>query len=760
MPSTRIRIVVPAMLAAATAVSAEEAPLVVNATRLGVDAFEQPYALYQVEREQIDEIHARTLIDAIDRTPGIIIQRTAGNQASPYIRGLTGQQTLLMFDGVRLNHALFRSGPNQYSAMIPDEAVGRVDVILGSGATVMGSDGLTGAIDFRLAEAGRGRDEAASAWAKGRYGTAEGGGGAAGIDGRLGDWAYSLEGGYASFGELQGGSRAGDRLFGDAAGQESIPNTDYEQYSVGGRVAYLGLSGQRFELAAGRVEQTSAERPDGYYENSDNAAAVSRYYDPQTFTYVHLRHATAGLGPWDATRTTLWYHAHRENQIREDIQNATNLATRRYRRREYDDAVSTLGIDLQLTHRLAAHEITYGATAYQDRVTSEYTSYRTAAGSIDPATAALYQTGGTNPELTTVPDDSRFTGIAAFAQDLWQVSERWSVLAGARYDRVAWTLPITPARSGYGDFPAGDYDADADAVTGNLRVAWQPAEPWLTWAGVGQGFRAPTASDLSGTQDRASSSSGAGNGPQTEGNPDLKPEYSTTIEWGAKFEHGADSFSLSLFHTRLKDLIQTVYIDVDGDGVISNLPAATNPDRAVRQNASKAVLQGGEVACDIGLPVSLPERWRLSVFQATSLVDGESYVPQPDGSSDWQHISRANTLVGTAGVKLADVGRWYALAQVRWADGYDEPAPGDASDVRMTVAGDATGAMPGFAVFDLKAGISAPDGDWRFDIGAENLGNITYRQFGSGADGAGLNLIAGGQRSEERRCRERVSQCV
>lgn len=748
MPDRHVRILVPTLLAVAAAAAAETAAdegLVVSATRLGIGAFAQPYALHQVEREQLDEANGRTLVDAIDRTPGVVMQRTAGNQASPYIRGLTGQQTLLMFDGVRLNHALFRSGPNQYSAMIPEEAVGRVDVILGSGTTVMGSDGLTGAIDFRLAEAGRGRDEKASVWAKGRYGSAEGGGGAAGVDGRLGDWAYSLEGAYASYGELQGGSRAGDRLFGDAAGQDSIPNTDYEQYSVGGRVAYLGIAGQRFEVSAGHVEQTSAERPDGFYENSDVPSAVSRSYDPQTFDYLHLRHATGAFAVWDATRTTLWYHKHRENQIREDIQNSSNSATRRYRRREYDDSVTTIGGDLQLTHRLAGHEITYGATVYQDRITSEYQSYRTSSGDIDPANALPYQNGDENPELTTVPDGTRYTGMAGFAQDLWQISQQWSVLAGARYDRVAWTLPITPDRSGYADFPEGDYESDADAVTGNLRVAWQPADPWLTWAGVGQGFRAPTASDLSGTQDRASSSSGAGNGPQTEGNPDLKPEYSTTIEWGAKFEHRADSASLSLFHTRLKDMIQTVYIDVDGDGEISNLPAATNPDRAVRDNASEAVLQGGEFAFDIGIPAGLPEHWRLSLFQATSLVDGESYVPQPDGSSDWQHISRANTLTGKAGLKVADLGRWYALAQVRWADGYDEPAPGDANDVRMTVAGSLDGSMPGFAVFDLKAGVSAPDGDWRFDVGAENLGDITYRQFGSGADGAGLNLVAAGQ---------------
>ncbi len=744
----RLHLLAPSLLALAAAGAAEPAtepaaePLVITATRLGIDPFEQPYALHQLERDRIDGENARTLIDAIDRAPGVIVQRTAGNQASPYIRGLTGQQTLLMFDGVRLNNAMFRSGPNQYAAMIPDEAVGRVDVILGTGTTVLGSDGLTGAMDFRLAEAGRGQDRAMSAWVKGRYGSAEGGGGAAGIDGRVGDWAYSFEGGYASYGELEGGSRAGDRLFGEAAGQTTIPNTDYEQYSLGGRVAYLGLAGQRFELAAGHVEQTSAERPDGYYENSGTIRAISRGYDPQVFDYAHLRHSTEGLGPWDRTQTTLWWHRHQESQNREDWRNA---ALTQYRKRVYEDEVSTLGADLQLTHVLDRHEVVYGGTVYQDRISSTYEEYRQtgAAGVIPTAPPAFAPQNWEG--LSTVPDGSRFTGIAGFVQDHWRFTDAWSLLGGLRYDHVAWSLPITTTRAGYAAYGGSTVEEDAQALTGNLRLAWQVAEPWMTWTGVGQGFRTPTASDLAGAQDRASGSSGSGTGPQTEGNPDLDPERSLTIEWGVRFQHEQDSASLALFRTSIDDLIQTRYIDVDGDGDIDGGAANGGVDRAERVNASDGVLQGGEFAFDLGLPVALPEHWRLSLFQTTSYVDGESTILQVDGSEVEEHISRANTLTGKAGLKLADLGRWYALAQVRWADAYDEPSPGDAGDVRMTVAGDASGAMPGWAVFDLKAGISEPGGAWRFDVGAENIGNITYRQVGSGADGAGLNLVAGGE---------------
>jgi len=37
------------------------------------------------------------------------VQQTAHAQASAYLRGLTGQQTVLVFDGVRLNTSTWRS---------------------------------------------------------------------------------------------------------------------------------------------------------------------------------------------------------------------------------------------------------------------------------------------------------------------------------------------------------------------------------------------------------------------------------------------------------------------------------------------------------------------------------------------------------------------------------------------------------------------------------------------------------------------------
>jgi hemoglobin/transferrin/lactoferrin receptor protein len=266
-------------------------------------------------------------------------------------------------------------------------------------------------------------------------------------------------------------------------------------------------------------------------------------------------------------------------------------------------------------------------------------------------------------------------------------------------------------------------------VTGNARLGWHPVEPSTIFAGISQGFRAPNLSNLTGIQSRASSNI------QTEGNPDLKPEKSLTYEVGAKYEEQRDSAALTFFYTDLTDLIQTTYIDVNGDGAI------TAVDRSRSDNANSGELAGFELAHDWGiLAASLPTDTRLAIFNVINAVTGEAEVENGQGVVETQHISRANRVFGQGGVTFEPTTAWYVTFQTRWSMAYKEPAPGDATDVRHTTFGYADGGMPGYAVLDLKAGYR-----WnkaiRLDGALENLLNHSYREVGSGIDGAGLSGV-------------------
>lgn len=66
--------------------------------------------------------------------PTVLGQESAPGQFSPFLRGLTGYQTGLLIDGVRLNNTLFRSGPNQYLALAVPASLEEAEILLGPGA--------------------------------------------------------------------------------------------------------------------------------------------------------------------------------------------------------------------------------------------------------------------------------------------------------------------------------------------------------------------------------------------------------------------------------------------------------------------------------------------------------------------------------------------------------------------------------------------------------------------------------------------------
>ena len=89
-------------------------PLVVSATRTNRSASDTAYSTATIDADFIRETSRRTLPEALQYTPGVLVQKTAHGHGSPIIRGFTGRQNLLLVDGVRLNNSSWRSGGVQY----------------------------------------------------------------------------------------------------------------------------------------------------------------------------------------------------------------------------------------------------------------------------------------------------------------------------------------------------------------------------------------------------------------------------------------------------------------------------------------------------------------------------------------------------------------------------------------------------------------------------------------------------------------------
>lgn len=82
----------------------------------------------------------RTAPEALAAMPGLFVQKTNHGGGSPFMRGLTGNQVLLLVDGIRLNNSTFRYGPNQYLNTVGVFSIAHVEALRGSGSVQYGSD--------------------------------------------------------------------------------------------------------------------------------------------------------------------------------------------------------------------------------------------------------------------------------------------------------------------------------------------------------------------------------------------------------------------------------------------------------------------------------------------------------------------------------------------------------------------------------------------------------------------------------------------
>ena len=87
-----------------------------------------PFSLEVLQQQALREAGARTTPEALAALNGVFVQKTNHGGGSPFVRGLTGNQILVLVDGVRMNNAIFRYGPNQYLNTIDPFTIGQIEV--------------------------------------------------------------------------------------------------------------------------------------------------------------------------------------------------------------------------------------------------------------------------------------------------------------------------------------------------------------------------------------------------------------------------------------------------------------------------------------------------------------------------------------------------------------------------------------------------------------------------------------------------------
>ena len=669
-----------------------------------------------VTREEIEVRQPRSAPDALRYEPGVFVQQTAHSQGSAFIRGRTGQQTVLMFDEVRLNNSLFRQGPNQYFFTIDSRTIDTINVVRGSASTRYGTDAIAGAINaIPLGPRFGASGFALRPSVQYRYATADGeSGGRVDLDAQLGD-RLGVYGGFGlrNVGLLESGGPIYNPSNGERPEVPRFADDDRTQLGTGFdertgdvRAVWRLSEDKRATLAYYTYRQYDAPRTD---QCAPPFAPASEclFYDEQfrTLAYGSLE----GRWGWWAEQSRLIF-SWQEQHERRIYDRPESFAINRGR-----DDVATWGA-LWRARTRSAHltdwaelAARYGGDLYRDRVESTYALEIVNLGRTLERSRGQYVTG------------SQYAWGGIWAEAELRLWDQLLVRAGGRQ---AWIDAFAPR-----DRESGTQGVDATwtPLVGNVGVEWW-ANRWLTLlANLDQGFRAPNLDDLTSRQR-------TGPGFQIE-NADLEPEQGYTAELGGRVNTPWIELDAWGYRSTLEDAISRTTRDVDA--CPPNTPECRNTWSRLQliNLPGTAIIWGAEGS----LKLKLPRDIDLTSTISWAWGEGPRPVFQADDANrreeDRVPLSRIPPLNGTVeALWRSDVGA-YLGAGLRWARAQDRLAISDVSDERIPLGG-----TPGFAVVDARAG-------WRFSptsslhVVFENLTDAAYRYHGSSVNGPGRGLM-------------------
>jgi len=667
---------------------------VVTAPRAGRTATTSGISEQVITGEELAKTGERSLPRAIAKASGLFVQETNLGGGAPIVRGLIGNQILIVVDGVRMNDGTTRGGSNQSLNGIDPTNVERVEIVRGPGAVLYGSDALGGAILI---------------WTRNRAPLARDKEGTRAVQGELGVDANTAAEGAREYGSLSVATEDVGVLAGGSfqdwqmlhSGKGEVQNTGYngQSWYASGDVQL----GERRSLRASAMRTRDFEVPRsdrmnvGYGQTQPSDA--ENYFTLQDRARYLVAYNDSAQGFSDAMQARL--------SLREYTENRRIRARGSTTRRLEQDTTETVGVGMDWRKALGDSQLlTWGVDADYDDVDSTRTNVNITTGAATSAVGSF------------APGSSYLSSGVFLRDELFDVGP-FDITAGLRYSYYEFQFDDTAN-------PGQTIDGNFDAFTGSLQAATDVAEGVRVTATIAQAFRAPNLSELARNANF--------NGGTELSNPDLDPESSLYEELALDMRREAWSWSLGLYHNAIQDVVGRRLVSDPTPG------GPTGDETYVRENTGDLDLFG------------LETRYQRKLGDADSPYSFGTYLEYTYGKQydddiaafDDQPASRIPPFHGNVSLSYEpaqpirnlgwmQVSFWFATSQNRLS-------PGDLGDPRIDKNG-----TNGWTRVDLDFG--GPVGDIgsgaTWNVGLHNLFDEDYRVHGSGIDAPGVGVVAG-----------------
>lgn len=547
----------------------------------------------------------------------------AGNEGIN-IRGLEGNQVLMMVDGIRVPNSFsfgaFATGRGDF---LDVDGIKTVEVLRGPASTQFGSDGLAGAVSFRTLDPAdlRKPGEAVGGFVRSSYaGVDRSWSNTVGVSGVSGGWQGLLLGSFRQGHEV---ANKGDNEALNA--NRTAPNPlDYNNRYVLAKAAFSVDPTQQLGLSW--ESQRRTQNTEVYSARSVPPLVATSAMDLDTRDNVDrdrvsLDHSFSDVNAVLVQRAQTRVYA-QDAKVRQFSLEDRNTAVDRTRDNSYQTKVVGLSTVLE-THLSGGlnQKLSYGL----DWSRSDISGVR------DGTVAPFGETFPVKPF-----PDTTYTLGGAFIQNEIETGAL-SVIPALRFDRYE----LLPSATGYTGGAVASLSGQA--ATPRLGAVWQLAPAFAPYGQIAKGFRAPTPDQVNNGFTNLAS------GYTSIGNANLKAEHADSLEIGLRGKVAGLRYSVAAFDNRYQDFIS--------QQVVGGAGTPTNPTVFQYINLANARIQGLEARAEW----QLDARWTTNAGMALSKGDSEvKGVSTP--------LDTIQPFKAVLGVRY-DGASWGAKANVAYSEG-------------------------------------------------------------------------------------------